>query len=107
MRQIEVTQLEKVVLEALAKEMYAEPGFSDAGLQEVVDNSGLSVNVVRGVQSSLLKKNLIEIWDRQGDMGVNCKDPYTHIWYLGADVMGLVTEWIEEGECEAVTLVVK
>ena len=49
MNTITVTQLEKEVLEALAHEMYAEPGFSDAGLGEVVKGSGLPVNVVRGV----------------------------------------------------------
>ena len=104
MKTIQVTKLEKIVLEALAKEMYAEYGFSDAGLQEVVDNSGLTANIVRGVQSSLIKKNLIEVWDREGDMGVNAKDPYMHIWYLGPEVQGLVPHWVINEGLEEVQL---
>ena len=106
MKTITVTELEKKVLEALAKEMYAECGFSDAGLGEVVKGSGVSVNVVRGVQSSLIKKGLIDIWDRVGDYGVNHRDPYTHIWYLSEQTKGLVSEWVEEEGIEAVELVV-
>ena len=105
MKTITVTELEKKVLDALANEMYAEEGYSDAGLGEVVKGSGLSVNVVRGVQSSLLKKGLIDIWDRVGDHGVNHRDPYTHIWYLTDQTKGLVSEWVEEGVVEAVELV--
>jgi len=107
MKTIQVTELEKKVLEALAKEMYAEYSFSDAGLHEVVEGSGLKVNIVRGVQSSLIKKNLIEIWDREGDMGVDARDPYMHIWYLGPDVQGLVPHWAEEEGLEEVQLQVK
>ena len=107
MKTIKVTVLEKKVLEALANEMYAEEGFSDAGLGEVVKGSGLSVNVVRGVQSSLIKKGLIDVWDRVGDYGVNHRDPYTHIWYLTDETKGLVSEWVGEGEVEAVELVVE
>ena len=107
MNTITVTQLEKEVLEALAHEMYAEPGFSDAGLGEVVKGSGLPVNVVRGVMSSLIKKDLLYVWDRVGDWGVNAKDPYTHIWYLTSKTKGLVSEWVEEGEVEAVKLIIQ
>ena len=105
MKTITVTGLEKKVLEALANEMYAEEGFSDAGLGEVVRGSGLSVNVVRGVQSSLIKKGLIDIWDRVGDYGVNHRDPYTHIWYLTEQTKGLVPNWVEEAGLEPVELV--
>ena len=105
MKTITVTQLEKSILEALANEMYAEEGFSDAGLREVVIGSGLSVHVVRGVQSSLIKKGLIVIWDRVGDYGVNHRDPYTHIWYLTEQTKGLVPNWVEEAGLEPVELV--
>jgi|LakMenEpi03Aug12_release.lakeMendotaPanAssembly.Ray.scaffolds.fasta_scaffold1050109_2 hypothetical protein len=107
MKTITVTQLEKKVLEALANEMYAECGFSDAGLREVIKGSGLSVNVVRGVMSSLIKKDLIYVWDREGDWGINHKDVYMHIWYLTEQTKGLVTEWVGEDEVEAVELVVE
>jgi hypothetical protein len=106
MKTIKVTQLEKQVLQALADEMYAECGYSDAGLGEVVKGSGLSVNVVRGVQSSLIKKGLIDVWDRVGDCGVNHSDPYTHIWYLTEHTKGLVPSWVsKESYVEAVELI--
>jgi hypothetical protein len=107
MKTIAVTQLEKVVLEALAKEMYAECGFSDAGLGEVVEGSGLPVNVVRGVMSSLIKKDLLYVWDRVGDWGINARDPYMHIWYLTDKTKGLVSEWVLEEGFEEVELVVE
>lgn len=107
MKTIAVTQLEKEVLEALAGEMYAECGFSDAGLGEVVESSGLPVNVVRGVMSSLIKKDLLYVWNRENDWGVNARDPYMHIWYLTDKTKGLVSEWVREGEVEAVELIVQ
>lgn len=96
MKTIKVTPLEKKVLEALALEMYAEVGFSDAGLEEVCQNAGLSPNVVRGVQSSLIKKGLIDVDDRKGQIGINSSDPYMHIWYLQTPVLGLVEHWVGE-----------
>jgi hypothetical protein len=107
MNTIAVTQLEKQVLEALASEMYAECGFSDAGLGEVVEGTGLPVNVVRGVMSSLIKKDLLYVWDRQDDWGVNARDPYMHIWYLTNKTKGLVKEWVGEQGVEAVELVLQ
>jgi hypothetical protein len=94
MNTIKVTPLEKKVLEVLALEMYAEVGFSDAGLGEVCKGTGLSPNIVRGVQSSLIKKGLIDVDDRKDSWDVNHLDPYTHIWYLQTPVMGLVEHWI-------------
>ena len=57
------------------------------------------------VQSSLIKKGLIDIWDRVGDYGVNHRDPYTHIWYLTEQTKGLVPNWVEEAGLEPVELV--
>jgi hypothetical protein len=94
MNTIKVTPLEKKVLEALALEMYAEPGFSDAGLEEVCRGTGLSPNIIRGTQSSLIKKGLIDVDDRKDCWGVNHLDPYTHIWYLTFPVMGLAEHWV-------------
>ena len=97
MNQIKVTQLEKTVLEALASEMYAELGFSDAGLPEVVKRTGLSPNVIRGVAGSLVKKGLIDIDDREGCPADVQRISSNHIWYLRSEVEGLVPHWIEEG----------
>ena len=107
MKTIKVTPLEKKVLEALADGMYAECGFSDVGLGEVVEDTGLPANIVRGVQSSLIKKGLIDVWNREGDWGVNHRDPYTHIWYLSEQTKGLVPHWVVEEDLEPVQLIVE
>ena len=108
MKTINVTDLEKRVLEALASEMY-EPYFSDVGLQEVCEIAGLHPRIVRGVASSLIKKGLLDIDTREGEWGINHNDANTHIWYLHGDAIGLVPAWVEElGELlEPIQLVVK
>lgn len=91
-RTITVTGLEKQVLEAMANGMYAELGFSDIGLLEIMEDTGLHPKVLRGVASSLIKKGLIEIDDRQGTEFH--KDSTMHIWYLRERVLGLVPHWV-------------
>lgn len=107
MTTLKVTELEKKVLEALANEMYAELGFSDAGLDEVEKATGLPASIIRGVQSSLSQKGLIELYDRKGEMGINHKDPRMHIWYLTEKTNGLVKHWVDENDIEPVTLEVQ
>jgi hypothetical protein len=104
---IKVTELEKQVLEALAGEMYAERGFSDAGIEEIQDATGLSTSVLRGVAASLIQKGLIDIDKREGEWGINPNDPKMHIWYLCDDVHGLVKDWVENEDAVPVELIVK
>lgn len=106
MKTIEVTQMEAQVLEALAAEMYAERGFSSAGLEEVVRDTKLDPRTIRGVASSLIKKGLLYIDERKDEWGINWRDPNMHIWYLEGDAQGLVKEWHEEG-AEPAELVIK
>ena len=96
MKTIEVTELEKQVLEALAGEMYAEPGFSDAGLPEVLGITKLTSQVVRGVASSLIQKGLLDIDRRDNEWDVNANEPMEQIWFLDGDAWGLVPHWVEE-----------
>ena len=107
MNTIAVTQLEKQVLEALAKGMYAELGFSDVGLPELREDTGLTNKVLRGVGSSLIKKGLVSIWDRQGDWGVNPRDVDMHIWYLTRETQGLVEDWVKNYDAQPVELLIK
>lgn len=106
MRTIKVTELEKQVLEALANEMNAEYGFSNAGLPEVVQATGLSSKVVRGIQSSLIKKELLYVDDRKDEMDINWRDPNMHIWYLQGPASGLVEHWVAEEGLEPTRLIV-
>jgi len=89
---IRVTKLEKQVLEALADGMYAELGFSDMGIEEVQEDTGIPRNILRGVAGSLEKKGLISIDDREGEGYKNRTE--MHIWYLTERTLGLVEHWI-------------
>jgi len=91
MTTIKVTKLEKLVLEALAKEMYAEFTFSDVDINDMVRETKLSANVLRGVASSLIKKGFLMI----DDNGCTGSDRH-YIWYLDHEAQTLVPHWIED-----------
>ena len=111
MKTIQVTKLEKQVLESLAGGMYAELGYSDVGIDDIAQDTGLDRKVIRGVASSLIKKGLITIDDREPEGYKNQMD--MHIWYLTSETQGLVerwvglTDWWHEGEIQKVLLEVK
>lgn len=87
-----LTELETKVLNSLAGGMYAEWGFSDYGFAELSDELELSNKVLRGVVSSLIKKDLVRVED----------DRDYDIIYLWNDAQGLVKHWVEENpELEA------
>jgi hypothetical protein len=96
MKTIQVTKLEKQVLEALASGMYAELGYSDMGIAEVAEDTGLDRKVLRGVAGSLEKKGLIFIDDRESEGYKNKMD--MHIWYLTPETQGLVDKWVGQTE---------
>lgn len=83
-----LTELETKVLTTLAESMYAEWGFSDYGFSELSSDLELSTKVLRGVVSSLVKKNLVRVED----------DIDYDIIYLWGDAQGLVLHWVEENE---------
>lgn len=56
---IKVTKLEKLVLETLASEMYAELGFSDCSFQDLCNKTKLDRKVLRGVVGSLIQKGFM------------------------------------------------
>ena len=89
---ITVTKLEKQVLESLASGMYAELGYSDMGIADIHQDTQIPRSVLRGVASSLIKKGLISIDDREGEGYKNQMD--MHIWYLNSEVQGLVPHWV-------------
>jgi len=103
MKTIKVTQLEKQVLEAMAKGMYAEFGFSDYGLPELIEDTGLSAKVLRGVGSSLVKKGFIDIDDRESEGYKNNTSMY--IWYLFDGMEALVPHWHDEVDMEKIQLI--
>jgi DNA-binding IclR family transcriptional regulator len=104
---IKVTQLEKKVLEALARGMYAELGFSDMGYEELRENTGLTNNTLRGVVGSLVKKRMVVVDDRDGNWGIDSRDVDMHIIYLTEMTQGLVEHWVEEEGLTPVQLIVE
>ena len=104
MKTIKVTPKEKQVLESLAQNMYAELGFSDVGFYELRMDTGLTNNILRGVVSSLIKKELIDIDDRRDEWGIDHRDVDNHIIYLTEKTQGLVPNWVEEGDLEPLML---
>jgi hypothetical protein len=58
-----LTVLEKQTLQAIIDGLYAEPGFSDIDVNDLVSPVGKSSRVLRGVLSSLIKKGYIHIDD--------------------------------------------
>jgi hypothetical protein len=90
--------------------MYAELGFSDMGIEEVSEDSGIPHNILRGVAGSLEKKGLISIDDREGEGYKNKTN--MHIWYLTSQTQGLVKSWVGQKSwnsevVEPVTLSIK
>lgn len=91
-----LTELETKVLNALANGMYAEWGYSDYGFAELTEELELSTKVLRGVVSSLVKKDLVRVED----------DLDNDIIYLWKDAQGLVPHWVEENsELEAAQII--
>jgi hypothetical protein len=58
-----LTVLEKQTLQAIINNLYAEPGFSDIDVNDLTRPTGKSTRVLRGVLSSLVKKDYINIDD--------------------------------------------
>jgi hypothetical protein len=95
-----LTELEKQVLQAVANGMYAEEGFSDVGATDIARATKIEMRVLRGVLSSLVKKELLCIEDQTHFGGYRANDPrWEPIIYLMGDAAGLVEHWVG-GEIE-------
>lgn len=82
-----LTAMEEKALSALIDGLYAEPGFSDVDANDIAKWTGIPTRNIRGVLSSLIKKDYIQI-----------DDPGTgyQIIYLNDSKWYLHPEWIEE-----------
>jgi hypothetical protein len=94
-----LTDLEKIVLTTIAEGMYAEVGFSDVTIEDVVIESKLDSKIVRGVISSLIKKGLI-VADKIYEFS---PEPKRTFYCLTEKSYGLVEEYVgEEGILKAI-----
>lgn len=57
-REVVETDLEFKVLTCLINNLYAEPGFSDVGVEEIAEKLKMKMNSVKGVVGSLCKKQI-------------------------------------------------
>jgi predicted transcriptional regulator len=93
---MKITKLEKQVLDTIVSSMDAEMGFSNIEAADVSADSGIVINVVKGVLGSLVKKGIIFI-----------NEDWGNIIYLTSRYEGLVSDWLKEGALVPPELVVK
>jgi hypothetical protein len=119
MKKIVLTELENKCLNTFISKLYAEPGFSDVGAEEIAEGTGLKINTVKGVIGSLVKKGIIDPDPNAGDhnrrdLGGNKLQSF-NILYLNEEYYGLHPQWTiytdswsnEEVVAEEVVVVVK
>lgn len=84
---LDLTPLEKQTLQVIIDGLYAEPGFSDMDVNDIARPLGKSTRVLRGVLSSLIKKDYIQI---------DGNDSGYQIIYLNESRYYLHPEWKDE-----------
>lgn len=67
-QKLNLTDLEIKFLEDLVENLYAEPHFSDVGIKEISENTGIKINSCKGVLSSLVKKGIVYVDDEFKDI---------------------------------------
>jgi sugar-specific transcriptional regulator TrmB len=84
-----LTSLELKVLTSLIHMLYAEAGFTDVDANDLSRESGIPIKQIRGVISSLVKKNIIFVDESDGP---------TKYWliHLRREYWNLHSEWIKE-----------
>ena len=88
------TPLEEQVLTALIDNLYAEPGFSDVDAKDIAHATKLDTKTIRGVLSSLVKKEAISI-EETDTWGVPKSQQY-QIIYLREAYYHLHPRWSKE-----------
>lgn len=88
---LNLTQLETTVLENIINGLYAEAGFTDVDVNDIKDQTGIDNKILRGVLSSLIKKQIIEI-EPTNTYGA----PEYQLIHLRKDYWYLHPEWKNE-----------
>lgn len=90
----EFTDKEKAVLKSLINGLYAEPGFSDVTVSDLITDE-LNSNAVRGVLSSLTEKTVVWSDDEYRVSTDSGEMDGEVIMYLNENFYGLHKEWAE------------
>ena len=88
----EFTDKEKAVLKSLISGLYAEPGFSDVTVSDLITDE-LNSNAVRGFLSSLTEKTVVWSDDEYRISTDSGNMDGEVIIYLGENFYGLHKEW--------------
>jgi predicted transcriptional regulator len=89
---LQLTDLENKVLEALINELYAEPGFSDVDAHDISKTTGVSTKSIRGALSSLVKKGIVTLMETD----TYGADKQYVLIYLNQNFWYLHPEWKNE-----------
>lgn len=87
-RNLNLTEMESMCLQALINGLYAEAGFSDVDAKDITEWTGIPIRSVRGVLSNLVQKGFINIEGNESGY---------QIIYLDPDHYGLHSEeWVQD-----------
>jgi hypothetical protein len=87
--EMNLTQLEETLLNALIDHLYAEEGFSDIEANDLAKWTNTDIKIVRGVLGSLIKKGIVSIFQQQGET----QNHFYQIIYLNEQYYNLHPVW--------------
>lgn len=93
---LSLTALETTVLEKVIDCLYAEPGFSDVDAKDLQVETGISTRKIRGVLSSLIKKDIIYIEETDSYDFFGKKNPVYQLIHLRRAFWYLHPRWKED-----------
>lgn len=65
-----LTDLETKALECLIENLTCETGFSDVAPTDLAKLSGIAMSSLRGVLASLVKKGIVSVYERKGEVSI-------------------------------------
>ena len=74
-----LTELEQKVLDCFIGKLDAEPGFSDVSPNDIANATGIKMNSLRGVLSSLVRKQILSIDDSCGCTILYLEEKFYHL----------------------------
>lgn len=91
---VNLTELETKFMEAFIGDLYAEPGFSDINLKDMVKATGIPMRRIKGVLGSLVNKGIV--WTMSDvELGIPRSEGVGEIIYLSSNYENLHSEWAQ------------
>jgi predicted transcriptional regulator len=83
--ELNLTALEVQVLESFISQLYAEAGYSDVDVSDLVKKTGIPSKTLRGVLGSLVKKEIVSVDKNAGGCGYDIIYLKEEFWYLHSE----------------------